>query len=80
MGCFGIGFLWLLLATVINKKFKWNLFWEYDPWFGWDRNGFEIAIILGWILAVPNLAQDIASPRASIFSNDAAGGGALWAE
>jgi hypothetical protein len=39
LGYLGIGLIWLLFAIVINKKFKLNLFGEYDPWSGWSRNG-----------------------------------------
>jgi uncharacterized BrkB/YihY/UPF0761 family membrane protein len=53
LGYLGIGLFWMLLAIVLNKKFKLNIFWEHDPWSGWSRNGFEFAIVLGWVLFVP---------------------------
>jgi NADH:ubiquinone oxidoreductase subunit 5 (subunit L)/multisubunit Na+/H+ antiporter MnhA subunit len=56
MGYFGIGLIWLLLAIVLSKKFKLNIFWEYDPWGGWSRNSAEISIFIGWIVIVPVLA------------------------
>jgi hypothetical protein len=53
LGYLGIGFILLLLTALVDKKFKLKLFWEYDPWFGWDRNCLEFFIVLGWFVLVP---------------------------
>jgi hypothetical protein len=53
IGYLGIGFVWLLLATLIDRKLKLNPFWEYDPWGGWSRNYGEMCILFGWPVLAP---------------------------
>jgi hypothetical protein len=52
LGYFGIGLILLIGTLFMNKKLKLSIFWEYDPWAGWSRNGIEFLILLGWPLAI----------------------------
>jgi hypothetical protein len=52
LGYLGVGLILLIGTLFVNKKFKLRIFWEYDPWAGWSRNGIEFFILLGWPLAV----------------------------
>jgi hypothetical protein len=48
----GAGLFFLVLALVVNRIFKLNLFMEYHSG-SWSRNGVEFAILFGWVVIVP---------------------------